>query len=638
MTTLRQGDLFAGKYKLLKHHDTGGFASIWKASQIINQEIVALKIFPMLKEEAREQIALEDMEKARQLQHERLIVPVHIEVSEDGLLALKMRFCGGGNASDLEGQMTERQAALFLEHIGRALAYLHDKGFIHGDVKPNNVLLGPILYREQADTQVDTGQAEDFYLCDLSLSQKTQQTIRRTLNMHSDEGATDIKKESGLGRTPTCYRAPELYPKYQPVKASDIWALGASLHEILAGGKLPFDDMGGLNQKDDRSIPSLPADLRASPDLDLIIRSCLRKNAWDRPLAKQLAEYGKSFLETGQWLAPEERQKLLRGFDGPIIESPPPPPPPPGDTKRPWLKIVLFILLLTGLGGGGYGLHEYIVRKQIAELLKNAETLLVGGKCDSAIVMYKKVLEHRPEDSLAKDGILNAEKGKQSGKCNSAEETQQIAKLLQEGKALYEQGRCDEAIAKYDEVLRLKPGYGSAEDGRIKAMGAKQSGKCGGRRINDQEEATGDRGDKKPAEERDPSASNASASSRIPSVSSSACDTGEPSGGQITKVIPRPEQNVTEVHYTIESNGKINLYPPGHKNAFRMVFGGKRSALSGVKGPTGEGLEVPSGGLQVVLMFDQAISPSTTEIKLFEAGTGSGNWCNQAILTWSKRR
>jgi serine/threonine protein kinase len=609
MTSLKEGELFARKYKLIKHHDTGGFASIWKALQLVNQEIVALKVFPTLNATARNQI-IQEMEKASHLRHEHLIVPVDIDVSDEGQLALKMPFCGGGNASDLVGKMTERQAALFLKQVAWALAYLHEKNYNHGDVKPNNVLLGPILHKEQMGGEFFPGpnHAEEFYLCDLSLSQNTQQTIRRTLNMNSDEVGNDIKKESGMGKTPTCYRAPELYPQYQPVKASDIWALGASLFEILSDGTLPFGDLGGLTQTDDPSgIPSLPLGVKASPDLDLIIRSCLLKNTWDRPIAEKLFQYGKAFLETGQWLNPEEKEKLTAKLAKPKIKSSigttNPETNPGGATvvggngpdrgsegpitiARPrWLKVVLLTLLLSGLGVGGY-----VVFNHIRPTVNNS-------------------VQPPPVEPIPSDG------------------DKQVAQLLQEAKASLEGGRCDEATTKYNEVLRLKPGYGPAEDGLLKVKGATQSGMCGSRVDSSV-----------PKEESKAVRPKPPGPVGVVRVSTSPCDTGEPAGGRITQVESTPNRNETIVTFIIisENGGKVSLFPAGHRNAFRMVFGSESASLSRIIGPTGESLEVPAAGLKVQFIFDKALPEGTARIKLIERGTGSGNWCNQATLTWAR--
>ena len=83
--------------------------------------------------------------------------------------------------------------------------------------------------------------------------------------------------------------APELFSKNpEAVKATDIWAFGATLFELI-NGELPFYGQGGIMLEKGAEIPELKG--AWSNDLRKTVEACLAKQPWDRPTAKQLEAY-----------------------------------------------------------------------------------------------------------------------------------------------------------------------------------------------------------------------------------------------------------------------------------------------------------------------------------------------------------
>lgn len=70
--------------------------------------------------------------------------------------------------------------------------------------------------------------------------------------------------------------------------ASDIWSLGATMYELLTGMP-PYGEHGGLLQKNGADIPLINEEI--SQELKDIIYKCLTLNTWDRPTARQIADY-----------------------------------------------------------------------------------------------------------------------------------------------------------------------------------------------------------------------------------------------------------------------------------------------------------------------------------------------------------
>jgi len=275
MLILQPGDVFADHYRLTRLIDTGGFADVWEAVFLSAGNTVALKIYPRLDEEGGKNIENEYRNQA-DLSHSHLLIARYFG-RHNGYPFLEMRYCSGGNAGGKLGNCDETELARCCYHVASALEYLHENNIVHQDIKPNNFLLDS---------------SGNYYLADLGLSLKVRQTIKKFTM--SGPG----QKSSFTGLTPPAYRAYELYDRTsigdQPVKASDIWALGASLYE-MATGNMPFGEFGGLTQQRDPQPPSLPDGF--SPQLNRILEKCLAKETWERPKASELAAWAHNYLQ-----------------------------------------------------------------------------------------------------------------------------------------------------------------------------------------------------------------------------------------------------------------------------------------------------------------------------------------------------
>jgi len=275
MLILQPGEVFAEHYRLTRLIDTGGFADVWEAVFLSAGNTVALKIYPRLDEEGGKNIENEYRNQA-DLSHSHLLIARYFG-RHNGYPFLEMRYCSGGNAAGLLGSCDERELARCCYHIASALEYLHENNIVHQDIKPNNFLLDG---------------SGNYYLADLGLSLKVRQTIKKFTMSGT------AQKSSFTGLTPPAYRAFELYDRTtigeQPVKASDIWALGASLYE-MATGNMPFGEFGGLTQQRDPQPPSLPGQF--SSQLNAILSKCLAKETWERPKASELAMWAHSYLQ-----------------------------------------------------------------------------------------------------------------------------------------------------------------------------------------------------------------------------------------------------------------------------------------------------------------------------------------------------
>lgn len=310
MATLQQGYLFDGRYKLLKKLGEGGFSEVWLVEDTSAQLTLVLKVFlPTAQlDESGIEIFRNEFALVYNLNHPNLLKYTYFGVCV-GHPYLVMPFYNNGSAEDMLGNCSERKAWQFLHDVAGGLACLHEHQppIIHQDIKPANVLLD----------------GNSFIITDFGISSN----VRHLLGQ-SAEGKSTVQ-----GTRP--YMPPE---KFQggtiPLVASDIWALGASLYELLTG-HLPFGGKGGEAQFEESEIPALPGNF--SDDLKEVVTQCLSYQPANRPFAADLEQFAAdkiAFFTTGNVRSATGNVKLSSiHVSGSQQPAPPPAPPTPSGAK-----------------------------------------------------------------------------------------------------------------------------------------------------------------------------------------------------------------------------------------------------------------------------------------------------------------
>jgi YVTN family beta-propeller protein len=216
VTDTRIGTELAG-YRIEALLGRGGMSVVYRADHARLKRKVALKLLaPELAEDERfRERFLRESQLAASLDHPN-VVPVYDAGEVEGLLYIAMRYVPGTDLKALlrnEGALGPERALALVAQVGNALDAAHERGLVHRDVKPSNVLLAGRAGREHC------------YLADFGLSTSASD---RSL-------ATDPQQIVGT----IDYVAPEQIRGGEVDGRADVYSLACLLYESLTGD-VPF--------------------------------------------------------------------------------------------------------------------------------------------------------------------------------------------------------------------------------------------------------------------------------------------------------------------------------------------------------------------------------------------------------------
>jgi serine/threonine protein kinase len=289
-----------GRFEVRRELGRGGHGIVLLAYDPLLRREVALKV-PRLEASLSPELRRRFLREARAaagLNHPHL-VPVH-EAGESGPFCyIVSAYCRGETlAAWIRGRTSPvpvRGAAALVAALADAVHYMHDRGVLHRDIKPGNVLLEP------AEPEALEGLGVTPRLADFGLAKVTSASTQETASGALLGTPAYMAPEQAAGR------AREATPR------SDVWALGVMLYELLTG-RLPFLGEGHtVLQRVLTNEPLGPRALRPGldPTLGAMVLKCLEKQPERR--------YGSAAAlrdDLGRWLRGEPTRVRPPGLLG----------------------------------------------------------------------------------------------------------------------------------------------------------------------------------------------------------------------------------------------------------------------------------------------------------------------------------
>ena len=258
--------LLAGRYEVGRELGHGGMACVYLARDTKHGRDVAIKVIrPELSVSLAHERFLREIEIAARLRHPN-IVPLYDSGEVDGMLYFVMPYEEGpslGERLEKDGALPLADGLSVLRDVGRALAYAHEHGVVHRDVKPDNVMLS-------GDAAVVT---------DFGIAKAV------TAALGEAQGATLTQTGSSVG-TPAFIAPEQATGDPSTDHRADIYSFGCLAYAVLTGHP-PFRGRGAheVIALHLTAVPPLVSEVRPElpAALAALVARCLEKDPGARP-------------------------------------------------------------------------------------------------------------------------------------------------------------------------------------------------------------------------------------------------------------------------------------------------------------------------------------------------------------------
>ena len=358
------GSEFAG-YRIEGLVGRGGMSTVYRAQHLRLERTVALKLLmpELSRDESFRERFTRESRLAASLDHPN-VIPIYEAGDENGVFYIAMRFVGGSTLKavlEQEGPQSAIRTTSIMSQVASALHAAHEeKGLVHRDVKPANILVVPGHGPEGGD---------HVYLSDFGIAKQ--------------RAAGGLTK-TGMFVGTADYAAPEQIEGRELDRRADVYALGCVLYETLTGEPTyEKDSEVALMYAHLLEPPPRVTDKRADlpPEVNAVVAKAMAKSPADRyattpefAAAMRRALIGTETRRTQQSDQPRVPETVLTGdaagaaaagaaatppAPAPPVQPPEAAPPAPaqpadggeGPKRKKWLVPVAIALLVLIIGG-----------------------------------------------------------------------------------------------------------------------------------------------------------------------------------------------------------------------------------------------------------------------------------------------
>lgn len=280
-------NLLAGDYELIELIANGTSTQVWEAKQKSTNQTYALKMLTEehLKNSESKKVLKYEAGLGRKFDHPNLVKTYDLQMKKTYAFFVMEHVRSPNLKSQLRNrrktaETTDLMLVPTMTAVAQALTYIHEQGYIHRDIKPDNIL---------------TARGGETRLIDFSLVGKPDSSIGLMLSRKAG------RKIMGT-RT---YISPEMVRREGVTTKADIYSFGITLYE-MACGRPPFmgSDPNALLLKHVKEKPDEPSayNPNLSPDGDAFILSCIAKKPSDRP--ESMEEIARQIGKLDWWKKP----------------------------------------------------------------------------------------------------------------------------------------------------------------------------------------------------------------------------------------------------------------------------------------------------------------------------------------------
>jgi tetratricopeptide (TPR) repeat protein len=212
------------RYEILSKIGKGGMGSVYKVKDHSINAILAIKVLQqeLIQDAAALKRFEQEADSASNLNHPNLVSVFGHGTTDDGAPYIVMDFLDGKSLADIlavQKVLEPRRALKIAMDIAEGLAYAHNSGVIHRDIKPTNIII------------TNPGESsERAHIVDFGIAKVLPTANRET---------HDLTQTGEIFGSPN-YMSPEQCLGFMLDNRSDIYSLGCLMYEILTGAP-PFD-------------------------------------------------------------------------------------------------------------------------------------------------------------------------------------------------------------------------------------------------------------------------------------------------------------------------------------------------------------------------------------------------------------